>query len=239
MGMKTLLVLLARYFSVRQSVWRGPVGSRCPGEFPHLSQARGRLHGLDDQWVHRYEQVSDARAFGCPDVLRPGGGDAPRGGLPPSHRRRLGLGHLGADGGDGQDDGRWPSGFGDLAGAAGGRRLRHPHRVALRRPGDHVRRGGDDGRVSHDGGGGRRLHPRRQRYPHRLRRGRHPGRQAACGARPPARRDPRRRLRRAGRRGVGAEPGRPGGYGGEAPGRETDARSTRPWLRSSPSIWPR
>ena len=70
--------------------------------------------------------------------------------------------------------------------------------------------------------GRRRLHPRRQRHPHRLRRGRRPGRQAACAARPPARPDPRGHLRRAGGRGVGAEPGRPGGPGRQAPRRAPD-----------------
>ena len=66
-------------------------------------------------------------------------------------------------------------------------------------------------------GQGRRLHPRRQRHPDRLRRGRRPGRQAACAARPPARPDPGGHLRRAGRRGVGAEPGRSAGLGRQAP----------------------
>ena len=52
-----------------------------------------------DHHDHRHgrQQLPDARGVGGPDVLRPGRGDARRRGVPLPDRRRLGLGHLGAD----------------------------------------------------------------------------------------------------------------------------------------------
>jgi hypothetical protein len=89
----------------------------------------------------------DAGRVGGPDVLRPGRGDPPGGGASLPGRDRLGIGDLGPGCRDRPDDGSRPARARNPARGAGRDRLRHPHRVAVCGPRDHVCGRRDDRRL--------------------------------------------------------------------------------------------